>query len=407
MSADYGYSLCSSNPKVVYLISDTSQTWKSSDGGFNWKMCHNGLHANGGFSIVVDPNNENIVFVASCIGRGLSPGTEKSLSGICRSVNGAESWQMVKKSQIFEKSKGQKHQGKFFAFDKSSFDGKRTKVIYAGSYEEGFYKSTDGGDNWIELEGFKGKQIYDVKMHPKDKGIIYIATNDGLYQYNDKSQNISKIGEGLPDYPRTIAINSAKPEIMYVAVGYHGIYWSTDGGKTFEKRNNGLTFKFDKEEHASAPLSKEYVYVSISSVNPDYLYVSCGQDDLNPFYSHDGGAVWNIPETLDKDGLSPNKDRWFPGQIETHPKDANIALTSANGAAKVLKTEDGGKTWGYSNEGYTGARVTCKNIVFFKDPKKFILFLVDHGHIIQKIQEKHLNGFQYQGEVHIVHLQEQ
>ena len=94
-----------SNPKVVYLISDTSQTWKSSDGGFNWKMCHNGLHANGGFSIVVDPNNENIVFVASCIGRGLSPGTEKSLSGICRSVNGAESWQMVKKVRFLKNQK--------------------------------------------------------------------------------------------------------------------------------------------------------------------------------------------------------------------------------------------------------------------------------------------------------------
>ncbi|HBE02053.1 MAG TPA: hypothetical protein DC049_06200, partial [Spirochaetia bacterium] len=367
-----------SNPKIAYLVADTCQVWKSIDSGFSWKLCNKGFNTEGGFSIVIDPNNEKIVFAAGCIGRGLRHGTENTaLSGIYRTTNDGQSWRMVKQVLFLGRNSDGKHQGKYFAFDKSSFDGKRTKIIYAGTYEEGFYKTTDGGDNWTETGGFKGKQIYDVKINPKDKRILYLATSEGLFIYNDINQEKSRIGDNLPSFPRTIAINSVNPEIIYAAAGFQGIYWSQDGGKSFKERNKGLPLSEEK-----AAMRKEYIYVSLSPVNPDYIYASCGSDSIGTFYSHNGGAEWGVPG-LDPElltiGAERGATRFFAGQIDPHPLDANKALMLANGTAGVMKTDDGGKIWNYSSDGYTGTRTGYKGIAFYNDPQKMMFFVLDHG----------------------------
>jgi photosystem II stability/assembly factor-like uncharacterized protein len=358
------------NPKVVYMVSDTSQVWKSIDAGKSWRMKHKGFSANGGLSVVVDPINENIAFVAGSIGTPLSRNPSMdSYGGIFRTTDGGESWKLVKQTLYLKLDDGE-NGGKYFAFEKAASDTNRTKTIYAGTYNNGLLESKDGGDTWVVC-GLAGSNIYDIKLNPKDSSIVFVATVQGLYKYDSKSGKTTKIGGGLPDYPRTIAVNVQNPSTIYATVGKYGVYWSVDGGMNFSARRNGL------------PVDTDCVHIAISPVNPNYLYVSFNKSSkLNPFWSNDAGNTWHTPATLDKGKLSLiGEDRYFSCQIEPHPVYPDISLTSANGKARVLITGDGGQNWSYSGEGYTGGRmgVGKTSLAFSNDPVKMIFFLIDHG----------------------------
>jgi photosystem II stability/assembly factor-like uncharacterized protein len=364
-----GIAYAPSNPQIVYLASNTSQIWKSTCGGNSWRMKHEGFFANGGLSLAVDPRNEQVVLVAGYVGREKKESDKNTATGIFRTLDGGNSWQLIKKIDYFGN-----FEGEHFAFDSSSFDKRRSQVIYAGTYRDGLLKSTDGGENWTHV-ALEGVRISDIKIDPQNPSTVYLATRKGFYRYDDKQKKTNKIGQGLPDFPRTMAQNPKSPNILYVTVGKYGVYQSVDGGNSFKSKNRGLWIA-----------GKEYIHISISPANPEYLYVSVNRwGGLNPFWSHDGGATWHRPKTLDKGDLSlAGNSRYFSGYIEPHPTDSNIALTSANGAARVLITNDGGINWSYSGNGYTGGRRGRgkSSLAFHHDPKKMIFFLTDFGPVL-------------------------
>ena len=57
-----------SNPQTVYLGSDTSQVWKSLDGGKSWRPVNGGYKSVGSRSLFVHPRNEDLVFSAGSHG---------------------------------------------------------------------------------------------------------------------------------------------------------------------------------------------------------------------------------------------------------------------------------------------------------------------------------------------------
>lgn len=111
MQMVFGIAYAPSNPNVVYIVSDTSQAWKSADGGNTWQMRHKGFMANGGISIAVDPLNENIAFVAGS--HAEKHGNISPADGIYRTLDGGENWTLVKQTPYFRGK-----EGVHFAFDK-------------------------------------------------------------------------------------------------------------------------------------------------------------------------------------------------------------------------------------------------------------------------------------------------
>ncbi len=357
-----------SNPKIVYLCSDTSQVWKSVDGGHSWKMCHRGFYAEAALSVAVDPFNADVVFAAGSLGRKIRYKMDaQSCSGIFHSLNGGRSWQLIKKVRYFGK-----HQGRHFVFMRESFDGTRCRTVYAGTWKDGFLKSTDGGETW-DVVGLKEQVIFDVRLRRSGaaRAFIFIATDRGLFSYDTRKKNLRKIGDGLPACPRSIALDQDHPETMFVAVGEEGIFRSDDNGRTFAPSSQGL----DRSNRQA------YLYVSASPVDPKYMYASCSRDDVNPFWSHDGGVTWHRPTTIDKGNLCFYSGRWFAAHIEPHPLDKNTALSCANGHDRIIRTSDGGLSWSFSGSGYTGGRagVGKASFAFFRDGKKLVIFLIDMG----------------------------
>jgi len=337
-----------------------------------------GFESLGGMSLVVDPLNENVVFVSGSrhkVGADLS----SPVDGIYRTLDGGNSWQLVKQTAYFRGKEGQ-----HFVFDPKSFDKKQNRhlTVYAGTHTEGLLKSKDGGRTWVEI-GLNAIRILDIEINGlSSKTILYVATNNtssscnGLYKVIDDGINSSTIETlgNLPDYPRTIALRAntnPNEDIIYAAVGVHKVYKSTNGGLTFVRKSNGLT-----EE------GKDYHQIDISPADPDYLYVRMDRSGTwNPFYSHDGGESWGKPSDLDKRNLSiRGSSVYFGIPTAPHPTERMTAITYSG--STLRKTNNGGDIWEYSGNGYMGGRRgRSKTSVSFDltNPSTLIYFLVDNG----------------------------
>ena len=178
-----GISYAPSNPNTLYLVTKESQVWKSRDGGNSWRIKNHGFLANGGISISVDPNNEDVVLVA-----GLSSSENISnniADGIYRTKNGGKTWELVKQTyfqgvDVPDSRKGVSNRGGV------NFDFSKLGVIYAGTHEDGLLRSLDGGDTWKSiLPNSKTGKILDVKGDPNDYYSLFLAAENGIYSVKD------------------------------------------------------------------------------------------------------------------------------------------------------------------------------------------------------------------------------
>jgi photosystem II stability/assembly factor-like uncharacterized protein len=233
-----------------------------------------------------------------------------------------------------------------------------------------------------------GSKVLGLRIHPQNPKVLYAASMAGLYKITDDTTvSIQKIGNGLPDYPRTVVINHNNPSTMYVTVGSYGVYKSSDGGSSFYSSNNGLTFITRSTNRKNA------AYLAMSPVNPNYLYVSAySTTEKHPYYSHDGGATWNAPSTMNKGNLfsdiyrNPGNGQYGGSPIAPHPSDANTALVAAY-AGIPQKTTDGGYSWTYSGSGYTAARTSTGGTAYAwdaNDKNRLVIFTTDFSGIITR-----------------------
>ncbi|WP_295103873.1 sialidase family protein, partial [uncultured Candidatus Kuenenia sp.] len=389
-----GIAYAPSNSNIVYLVSDTNQVWKSTDGGTSWQRKGNGFYANGGASIVIDPANPNIVYVAGSemvASSSTSISQQHDAEGIFRTTDGGDNWTMVKDAH-FHRSQAQG--GIHFAFAGST--------IYAAQSEGGLLKSTNGGTTWNLVNKSGGGYVldahdglYDIKVHPTDNTILFVSTGYGLYKVVDSggSATVTKIGTGLPSHPYATVINHNNPNIMFATAKYDGVYKSTDGG---------LTFTQTKASPVSNGKTGQAQQIAMSPVNPDKIMV--GFLGLWPtkqlYYTHNGGTNWYQTQTMDE----KNADGWVCGSefsggwtqdfsgsgewaapVTFHPTIENTALISGHGDI-VRKTTDGGKTWKYSNTGYTGSTGALNSPSPFgwdsSNPNMFVSFHLDFGSML-------------------------
>jgi photosystem II stability/assembly factor-like uncharacterized protein len=359
----FSIEIAHNKPSICFLSTDTSQIWRSDDYGNSWTAKRKGFLADGARSIIIDPNNYNIIFAAGF--KGIHPKIankfENKLQGIFLSEDCGESWRLVKKTNFFR----QKSKGCLFAFDSSSYVSNRTLTIYSGSYDEGLLKSDDGGMTWKSI-GLKNVEILDMEENPRIPGEIFLATKNGLYRFY--KGDFFLIGNGLPSAAISISLSTMKDKIIYAVTEKKGIFKSNDGGHSFYSINKNLPkISTNFTEIASSPINSQIVYVQSHESSNRY-----------PYYSHDGGISWNLPKSIDflntirKD--SPGF--WFSGPIEPYPHRQYDALTVSNGRGRILKTVDGGINWSYSGNGFTGGRMRD---IAFSDNRKMLFSLTDHG----------------------------
>jgi len=218
----------------------------------------------------------------------------------------------------------------------------------------GIYKSTDSGETW-EFAGLsKAGLIGNIKIHPKNSNIIYVAVlgnifgpnkERGVYKSTDGGKTWNKIHfisnktgardvEINPSNPREILASfwtvQRKPWTLVDGGNEGGIFLSKNEGKTWKKLKNGLP------EGLIGKIEVEYSPVNSNRI---WAMITAKEEDEGGLYRSDNGGVsW---KRINRDHKLRQRG-WYYSHITADPKNENIIYASNTGFYKSI---DGGITF--------------------------------------------------------------
>jgi photosystem II stability/assembly factor-like uncharacterized protein len=240
-----------SDPNVVYVGTGESPIrgntspgdgmYRSTDAGKTWKRI--GLADAGQIGAIrVHPVDPEVVYVA-VLGHAFGPSEQR---GVFRSRDGGATWQRV----LFKDANAG-------AVD-LAMDPTNPRVLYAAFWQarrspyalesggpgSGLWKSTDGGDTWVELtrnrglpRGVVGKiGVTVAPARPERVWAIVEAEDGGVFRSDDGGETWTRTNEDRNLRQRAwyyshIHADPKDPETVYVL--NVGFWKSVDGGRTF------------------------------------------------------------------------------------------------------------------------------------------------------------------------------
>jgi photosystem II stability/assembly factor-like uncharacterized protein len=258
-------------------------------------------------------------------------------------------------------------------------------VVYAGTEEKGLYKSSDGGDSWVQ-KGLAGNAINDIAVDSTNSNVLYVGIGHRFYLQPGRVYKSTDGGETwqialeVEEYASgnrvlSILIDSNDSQVVYAGVdGWDKqVYKSTDRGATWTGKDVGSGTGQDVDElvmtpaefspaaiyarsgeskiykstdqgetwqHIGADLSFPIVDLTISPVDPAIIYVSHYEPEAEFYKTTDGGETWSRQTTS---GLPPG-----PLSDMAISPAGDIVAGCAEG---VFMSKDGAGTWRFSSQG--------------------------------------------------------
>ncbi len=223
-----------------------------------------------------------------------------------------------------------------------AIDPVHPSTIYAGTYRSQVFKTSNGGSTWIwSGVGMQNPAVvYSLVVDPVNPSIIYSATrgesNNGyppwsgiIYKSNNAGQTWTPSKEnvgGIQDWAYSIALNPNRHEQVFAAFHESGPYWSNDSGSTWGAINHGIN-----------DFSGRSIIISPQAEFSSILYYGVWHDD-SVYRTDNSGGQWT--------GVSSG----IPGvmvysmAIDTYSANTVYIASFSHG---VLRTFDGGKNWQY------------------------------------------------------------
>jgi photosystem II stability/assembly factor-like uncharacterized protein len=204
-----------------------------------------------------------------------------------------------------------------------------------------FAKLGDGA-GW-ELVGPGGAQFMPtVVIHPEDSDVIYVGTNlGGVRKSVDNGNTWATVNHGFryddeqappgrADDIETLAISPNQPETVFAGIRYGGIYKTTNGGETWERK---LASRFSIGCFAFDPRDPNIIYAGTGHLKGDRPAPNAGDGSL--YKSSDHGESW---ARINGKGVFTQISA-----IVVHPRDSRILFINTDKG--VFKSSDGGANW--------------------------------------------------------------
>ena len=225
-------------------------------------------------------------------------------------------------------------------------------ITFGGS---GIYVSDDGGETWKKRGLENSHTTGRILVDPSNPRRIFVAASGSLFNPGEE-RGIYRSDNGgaswkqvlAPETPFAggvdLALHPSNPNRIYAALWDHrrepdvrtygglgsGLYRSDDGGDTWERLSNVLTYSDgDSVEGVPLGLSRSIylgrIGVAIAPSNPDRVYVITTKTDGTDggfYYSDDGGDSFNASGPLagHRPGSQGGFGWWF-GRIWVDPLD--------------------------------------------------------------------------------------
>jgi hypothetical protein len=221
-------------------------------------------------------------------------------------------------------------------------------VVYAGTGENGIYKSTDYGISWMPTGFISGSGIKSLAIDYYDPDIIYASaeTGDkGIYKSNNGGEDWVKMNNDLT-YPTVVslAIDPEEPTMIYAA-SYHPepplshhighCYVSVDGGRKWCE----ITGEY---------YPKEIYDIQIDYTQPDRLFALTTNGEYSPYPTPTGVYTYSFPWQF-KSLTSSSPVATFTNNgrklLHIHGTDELWVCYESGGVIYAVHSTDNGTTW--------------------------------------------------------------
>lgn len=295
-------------------------------------------------ALAIHPTNQNIIF-AGCPG-----------GGMFKSTNGGTSW-----TPVFDAHP-------YLSIACIVFDPVNPNIMYAGTGDpdtpftvfvgNGIYKSTDGGNTWVNLGLNQMGIITQVLIDPNNTSIMY-ASAMGVPMVRDFNRGIYKSTNGGLNWTQVLSINNetgvsdmvmdfTNSSIIYAtswtrirtnqeSTGFSNttrVYKTINGGTNWNIINTGL------------PNTKVSRFgICMSKQNANKLYVSVCDSNYqiyNVYVTTNGGSSFTpVGGINDLNGMYGGFG-WYFGKIAVKPNNDNTILISG---VEHFKSTNGGSSF--------------------------------------------------------------
>ncbi len=331
------------NKNTFYMGATGGGVWKTMDGGSNWKNISDKFFGSSIGAVAVAPTDETIVYVGE--GENTMRGNvSEGLGGMWRSENGGKTWKNIG-------LKDARHIIRIVVHPKNPDVVWVAAMghLFGANNERGIYKTMDGGKTWKQ-QLFVNNQTgcSDLVIEPNNPNTLYAGmwrvirtphsmesggNGSGLFKSTDGGEtwvNISK-NKGLPKGTWGIvgvAIAPSNTDKIYCIIENKdgGMYVSADAGETWTLTSNDNNIR---------QRAWYYTKVFVDPKNENKVYAP----NVNFMSSVDGGKTFTSNRTPHGD----HHDLWID------PEDANRMIVADDGGAQI--SFDCAKNWStYENQ---------------------------------------------------------
>jgi photosystem II stability/assembly factor-like uncharacterized protein len=314
------------NPQHLYAGAADGGVWVTNDGGTTWSPRAQTLPVITISSLVVDPNDGNIVYAAT----GDADGRETPSIGVYKSIDGGATWAVT----------GLAYQLTDFRYiPKLAIDPANGSNVYAAT-TEGVYYTRNGGTNWTKVlpDGANFTIYRDIKLRPGTPATVYTVTDAGVFFRSvDSGLTWQAATAGLPDPATTrravLGVTAADANLVYLLAASAtdlGIFKSIDGGTTFARITSDSLKGF-----AAGQATFFDLVLAVSPTNANELMGGV----VSVIRSTDGGATWFYTSS------GPNADANPIVHVDQHCSEyINNAIYACSDGG-LHRSPDGGVTW--------------------------------------------------------------
>ena len=267
-------------------------------------------------------------------------------------------------------------------------------LYYAGYAGSGVWETDDYGHSWKNLTDkyFKANTsgaVGAMAVAPSNPKIIYVGTGDsaprntvlpghGMYKSTDAGKTWKYIGLGDTHIISWIIVDPKNPEVVYVAALGHlfgpnserGVFKTTDGGRTWKKilyvndATGAVTLAMDSSD-------PQVVYAGMWQMSRRPWTFSSGGPDSGIYKTTDGGAHWvNITH-------NPGLPAGIFGNVglAVAPSNPNVvyALIQADyqpgHPGGLFRSENAGRSWTLMNDSLDITQRAFYYMRVYVDPK--------------------------------------
>jgi photosystem II stability/assembly factor-like uncharacterized protein len=306
----------------IVFASSAAGVFKSANGGRTWRLQE--LSRSRVDELAMAPADPSTLYVGT--GRG-----------VFKTTDGGASWQATSAGLLPAKETAERRQhrldeGYVYAL---VVDRRDPDIVYAGTWEKGVFKTTDGGASWRNV-GLGS--VNTLALDPRDPDTIYAGAVgaaagptsiyhwSGVFKSSDGGANWHPVGLKGTNVA-ALALDPKRPETVYAGTDEKGVVKSTDGGRSW--RPAGL------QGTNVGPLM-------LDPQQPETVYA--GTDENGLFKSTDGGRTWRertMPRGAELLALDPRKS----------------AKLYAGSFGRILTSLDAGRSWRATGRGPGAASI--------------------------------------------------